>query len=63
MDNEIQMVSITMAKGQAIALLQALKTQFTVQGLAGAKTLLDMCDAIEEALISSEVSQIHDEER
>ena len=63
MDDEIQMVNIIMAKGQAMVLLQALKTQFTVQGLAGAKTLLEMCGAIEEALISSEVSPIHDEER
>ena len=48
------MVNIIMARGQAMALLQALKTQFTVQGLVGAKNLVEMCDAIEIAINNDE---------
>ncbi len=63
MNDDVQMISIEMPKGHVMILLHALKTQFTIQGLSGAKVLVEMCNSLEEALISGEVAQINDEER
>ena len=54
MDTEIQMVSIDLPKGHAMILLHALKNQFTIQGLTGAKALVEMCNALEDALNDEE---------
>ena len=63
MDSNIQMVLIEMPKGHAMIWLHALKTQFTIQGLTGAKVLVEMCESIEEAINSSDIALINEEER
>jgi len=49
-----EIVSINMPRDHVIILLNALKTQFSIKGLAGAEALVEMCKSIEYALINEE---------